>query len=141
MSVVTADNSVQTQANKDTDLTAKKAGDLAMATVHLFSNNITPTPQTPVGSYMEAVFTGYAAKAIAGWTANEWQLDGSVSTTGTGVLSWVGPADASGQTIYGYFVLSAGAGTPLIYASLFANPVSLSRVTDVLDLVPTYRVP
>lgn len=139
MPVIIADTTVQTQPNKAADLTAKIAGDLAAATVHLFTNPITPTPETPVGSYTEATFTGYAAKAIAGWTAGEYDSQGNVDTTGTGVLSWVGPSDETGQTIYGYYVLSAGDGTPLIYAAAFSVPLpALNLPTDVLDLVPTF---
>jgi hypothetical protein len=138
MPVISPDTSVQNITNKAADLTVKKAGDLALATVHLFTNNINPGPNNVVGDFTEAVFTGYVAKAIPGWTANELPGDGNVGTTGTTVLTWVGPADATGQTIYGYFVLSVGAGTPLIYACRFPAQVPLAVPTDVLDLVPTY---
>lgn len=141
MPVIIPDTSVQVVSNKSADLAVKKAGDLALATVHLFTNNLTPTPQNVTGDFTEAVFTGYLAKAIPGWTANEVNLDGTVNSTGTTVLTWVGPGDGTGQTIYGYYVLSAGVGTPLIYAARFPVAVGLELVTDVLDLVPTFKLP
>lgn len=141
MPVVTVDTTVQSAVNKALDLTAKKAGDLALATVHLFTNAIDPTPQSVVGDFTEATFTGYVAKAIAGWNANRTGLDGSVAADGTGVLTWVGPSDGSGETILGYYVLSAGGGTPIIYACRFPNPVGLATALDVLALVPTFRLP
>lgn len=139
MPVIIADDIVQNQVNTSADVTAKKAADLALATIHLFTNNIPPTPQNVTADFIEAAFTGYAAQAVAGWGANELSLDGGVATNNTTVLEWIGPADASGQTIYGYYILSAGGGTPLIGAYLFANPVSLNVPTDVLDLVVAYK--
>lgn len=138
MPAIAVDTSVQVQDNKATDLTAKKAGDLALATVHLFTNNVTPTPSSQVGDFTEAVFTGYVAKVAAGWTANNEPPDGSVSTDSTNVMSWVGPNDGTGETIYGYYVLSAGGGTPLIYAAKFPVAIGLSTPTDVLNLVATF---
>lgn len=141
MPVVTTDASVQTQANRAADLTAKKAADLALATIHLFSNNYNPLPTSVVADFTEAVFTGYAAQPVAGWNANQLSQDGSVSTDATTVLTWVGPNDPTGQTIYGYYVLSAGMGTPLVYAVRFPTPVALAVPTNVLALVVTYRSP
>lgn len=141
MPVIVADLIVQSQVNKGVDLTAKKAGDLALATVHLFTNDYTPTPASVVGDFTEAVFTGYVDKAIPGWTANEYLLLGSVTTTGTTVLSWAGPGDATGETIFGYYVLSAGAGTPFIYAARLPEQFALANPANVLDLVPTYVIP
>lgn len=141
MPTVQEDLSVQIQANKGADLTAKKAGDLALATVHLFTNNHTPAPGDAVGAFTEATFTGYVAKAVAGWTANDNNQDGSVGTTATTVLTWTGPADGSGQTVYGYYVLSAGAGTPILYAVKFPAGIGLNVPTDILNLVPSFRLP
>ena len=141
MPTVLADATVQAAPNKSTDLTAKKAGDLALATVHLYMNDLDPTPDTAVGDFVECSGTTYVPKAVPGWTANDPSPDGSVSITGTTVLSWVGDGDDSGGTVYGYFVKAAAGGTPLIYSCRFPVPMPLDAATDVLDLVPTYRVP
>lgn len=141
MPVVLTDQSVQGQTNKSADLTAKKAGDLAGATVHLYTNDYTPTPQSVVGDFTEATFTGYAAVAVAGWTANRLEASGAVSTDATNVIPFVGPGDATGQSIMGYFVKSAGGGTPYLYAVKFAAPVPLNSPADVLALVATFRIP
>src|SRR5437588_722439 len=80
MPVVTTDAVMQGQVNKGADVTAKKAGDLAAATFHLYTNNLVPGPQNVLGDFTEAVFTGYVPIAAAGWNANEFAADGSVST-------------------------------------------------------------
>jgi len=143
MPVVQTDTVIQTQVNKGTDLTSKKAGDLAAATVHLFTNNITPTPLNVIGDFTEATFTGYAPVAVTGWGANASPPDGSVNADSTNVITFVGPSDASGQTIFGYFVKSAGLGTPLIYSARFAAPFGagfpLITPADVLALVATFK--
>lgn len=141
MPVVTVDASVQGQVNRSADVTAKKAGDLALATVHLFTNALTPTPSSVVGDFTEATFTGYAAVAVAGWNANRLNTDGSISIDATNVMTFVGPGDATGETIQGYYVLAAGGGTPYLYAVRFPTPVALLTPADVLALVATYRNP
>lgn len=138
MPLILADNSVQTQANKSAQLTAKKAGDLAAATVHLFTNDINPTAGSVVGDFTEPVYAGYAGQPVAGWTANELEADGTVSTVATTVLSFTGPAAGGGPTVYGYYVLSAGGGTPLIYAARFVEPFGLVNDLKTLDVVPTF---
>lgn len=138
MPVIVADTIVQGQVNKAADVAAKILGDLALCTVHLFTNDYVPVPQSVLGSFTEAVFTGYAAQAVAGWGTPELPSDGSVGVNDTTVLEWVGPSDASGQTVYGYYLRSAGAGTPYIGAYRFPFQVPLAVPTDVLDLVAGY---
>jgi hypothetical protein len=40
---------------------ARSAAPLLAPTVHLFSNDFTPTPRTLVGAFVESAFSGYAA--------------------------------------------------------------------------------
>lgn len=141
MPAVLEDISVQVSTNKDADLTVKKAGDLALAKIDLFVNNHTPLPSSVFADFTLATFTGYVQKAVAGFTANETNLDGSVGTTATTVLSWVGPGDATGETVYGYLIRSAAVGNPLIAAVKLSSPVPLNTPADVLNLVPTFRLP
>ena len=138
MPVIQIDPSVQVQVNKGADLTAKKAGDLAAATVHLFTNDVNPGPQGVVGDFVEAAYAGYAAVAVAGWTANNTDLQGNVSTDGTAVISFTGPVAGGGPLVYGYYVLSAGGGTPLIYYARFTAPFSLADNSKILSMVPTF---
>lgn len=138
MPVVTADNTVQSQVNKAADLDAKKLGDLLTATVHLFTNDYNPLPSSKVTDFTEAAFTGYAAKSVVLWTADQYNADGTVETASTNVMSWVGPTDMTGETIYGYYVLSIGGGTPLVYSARFDSPIGLNDATQVLDLVATF---
>lgn len=141
MPIVSGDVTVQANPNKDADLTAKKAGDLALATVHLFVNDIVPDGDTVVADFVECADTAYTPQVVAGWTANDPSPDGSISTTSTNVMSWVGSGDDTGGTVYGYYVKSAGGGTPLIYSVRLPFPQPLNAITDVIDLVATYRVP
>src|SRR5262249_3938088 len=141
MPAVLEDISVQVSTNKDADLTVKKAGDLALAKIDLFVNNHTPLPSSVFADFTLATFTGYVQKAVAGFTANETNLDGSVGTTATTVLSCVGPGDATGENVYGYLMRAAAAGDPLIAAVKLSSPVPLNTPADVLNLVPTFRLP
>lgn len=138
MPLILADNGWQGQTNKSADLTAKKAGDLAGATVHLFTNDVDPRTFATLASFTEAAYAGYAAIAIAGWSANELNPDGTVTITATNVMTFTGPAAGGGPTVYGYFVQSAGAGTPYLYYARFSAPVNLTDNTKLLEMVATY---
>ncbi len=131
MPIVTQDQPVQAAANVKADLVSKIAGDLAGATVHLFTNNFTPTPDSLIADYTEAAYAGYAGIAVSGWTAPAYQSRGVWSTDSTNVMDFVGPAAGGGPTVYGYFVKSAGGGTPLLYGVRFANPVDTTQLPMV----------
>lgn len=140
MPVLAVDTTVQGVLDKEADLTAKKAGNLALAKIDLFTNNVNPNELSVLGDFTLPVWTGYVQKAVAGWTANALSVDGQVSTDATNVVSWAGPGDGTGQTVYGY-ILREAAGGAYIAGARFPAPVGIAAVTDVLNLVATYRTP
>jgi len=77
----------------------------ATAEMHLYTNDITPTPDALEADFTEADFGGYAAKAIT-WEAPYIDGAGLVHAVGnvtTFVCTGTPPND-----IYGYYVIGAG---------------------------------
>jgi hypothetical protein len=141
MPLVVADVTVQAQSNKKADLEAKKAGDLALAKIDLFVNDFIPSALNKLADFVLPTFTGYVQKAFSGFAPTSEPLDGSASTVNTGVVSWIGPADATGQTVFGYLI-TAAAGGALIASGRFPGAgVGLNTPLDVLDLVASFRLP
>jgi hypothetical protein len=100
-------------------LTDAVAGTLAGCECHLYKNDITPTPGTPLGSYTEADFSGYAAGAIT-WLAPTVNDAGEVEVIGT-VPEFRPTSDTVQNQIYGATIQDGG-GTILYAASRFDNP-------------------
>lgn len=101
-------------------------------TLKLYSNNYTPLQSSVAGSFTEATFTSYAAKTL---TKTSWTSASTVSNKATSsyaAQSWT--CGATGQTIYGYFVIGQSSGT-LYFAERFSTSRSLSN-GDVLNLTP-----
>src|SRR5262249_52801552 len=116
---------------------------LALATVHLFENNFNPTASNVLADFVEpgADWAGYAAIATTGWGAQAVDASGRVYITATPLLSWVGPVGGGGPTVYGYFLRSAQAGTPLLYSSRLPVPKPMGDDTQVLNLAATFTLP
>jgi hypothetical protein len=119
-------------------------------TLKLYKTNVTPAETDTTASYTESDFTGYTAKTLTRTVSNgvTWGTPASGSPTG----AWSGEASvaesayvqqtwtcgASGNTVYGYFVVGA-TSTKLIMAELFAAPRTLVN-SDVLNLTPRFGV-
>lgn len=105
--------------------------------VKLYQSNLSLT-QTMVAADLDAVeanFTGYVGKTLtrAGWGASVLSTTIASSTYAT-VQSWT--CGATGNTIFGYYVVGATSGT-LLWAEAFA--VSRPMVTtDILNLTPVF---
>ena len=113
-------------------------------TLHLYSNDKTPTDADIVDDYTEASFSGYAEVSINAWadavknTDNiHWQVQGTAITF---------THNGGGQTTncYGYYVtalkgLSAGA-VALLWAERFSNPpVAMAVLGDFITVVPVLQ--
>lgn len=101
----------------------------------LFRNNYTPLAASVVGDFTEANFTDYAQTTLvrASWGAATTVSNKASSTYAT-IQSWT--CGASGNTVYGYYVVGATSGI-LLWAERFAT----SRVMvngDELNLVPVF---
>lgn len=97
--------------------------------IELFSNNITPTPDTPWASFTAIAFTGYAQYAwvpeAVGNVGADIGLPGSSHFAATATPS-------PSVTALGY-ILSDGAAV-VYMAELFAQPVPFVLSGDYLDL-------
>jgi hypothetical protein len=106
--------------------------------LRLYQNNHTPAAASTLGSFTEADFTGYAARTLS---RSSW---GSAFTTGGKAESTYSPPQswtcgATGNTIYGYYVVgSLGAGT-LLWAELFSTARVLAN-GDVLNITPKFTL-
>lgn len=105
-------------------------------TLKLYNNNVTPDQTSVVGTFTEATFTGYSAKTLTrtGWTASSTVSNKAQSSYAQ--QSWT--CGATGETVYGYYVLGATSGVCL-WAEKFASPRILAN-TDVLNLTPVFTL-
>lgn len=128
---------VQNRTNMIADLNVKVAGDLAACTVHLFKNDMTPTPTTVIGDLTEADYTGYAAQPVGAWGGAFVNAEGKAQVTAPSLQF-----QPSGSTVtnvcYGYYYRSAGGGTPLLGAVRFDEPVAMGSVLDAALVQPTW---
>jgi len=103
--------------------------------VHLYQNDITPTPNRPIGDYTEATYTGYAAEALT-WLAPTLNDAGQIEVIGT-VGEFRPTASTVQNTIYGLY-LTDTAGAVLLEAARFDNaPLPMNSVLD--SIITTFR--
>jgi len=115
-------------------LDANVAGDFDAATVHLFKNDFAPNPDMVIGDFVEATYTGYAAIPIPAWGL-DYRDDLGNDVNLANPVQFVGPSDSVPQVIYGYYIRSAGGGTPLLSAERFVDgPLSMNLPTDLLTI-------
>ena len=147
MSVVNQDPQVIATVGAKAFLTQMVAAlqHLALATVHLFMNNFTPTAANVVGDFEEpdtvAEWAEYVAKATTSWGAQAIDPTGRVYIVAAPLMQWVGPVVPFPQNAHGYYVLSAQAGTPLLYSVKFPVPVPIVDDNNVLTLLATFTLP
>jgi hypothetical protein len=142
MPVVVAEHSTVPQAFM-LDTAAVMLIDLIWDTgdvVRLFVNDIVPTTATALADLTEASFSTYAAEPFTLIGTLQANFDGSIQVLQGAPLEWAGPADLTGQTVYGYYVTNSG-GTVLKTTYRFPSPVSLTGEHDVLTLLPGLTLP
>lgn len=117
--------------------TGEKA--LPTLTIRLFQNNYTPVAASVLGSFTVATFTGYAGIDLAN-PVTQAALDASNrAVTFWDLVEWT-KNGATGNTIYGYFVVDDD--NNLLYAERFESGAwpmldDLARLTFIPQL--TYR--
>src|SRR4051812_14736760 len=73
-------------------------------TMKLYQNNITPADTDTAGTYTEATFTGYAAKALTGGAS--WSFTAATpSHADAAAQTFTSSANQASQSIYGYFFI------------------------------------
>lgn len=104
----------------------------------LYQNNYTPDDNSTSGSFTEANFTNYAAVTMtrAGWNSAVVVSNKAESSYGSGPQTWT--CGASGNTIYGYYVVASGTST-VLWAELFPTSRILAN-GDVLNLTPKFTL-
>lgn len=104
----------------------------------LYQNNYTPDANSVPGSFTEATFTNYAVMTLTRALWNSAVTVGGVAQTsyGSAPLSWT--CGASGNTIYGYYVVGATSNI-VLWAELFATSRVLAN-QDVLNLTPQFTL-
>lgn len=105
--------------------------DFTGAKLHLYSNDLTPSPTTVVGDFTECIFTGYAAASLV-WSAPFYDVHGvAVSTPGEKLFAQTG---ATGDTCFGAYVTDT-AGTKLLAAGRLADaPFTFAASGDALPI-------
>lgn len=114
------------------------ASTLAGATVHLGKTDVAIGRSTVKADLTahEADYDGYAAQTIT-WNDPSYGDDGEVEVVGIVPEFRPDSADVDNQ-IYYLYILSAGSGTPLIFAARFDDPpLPMAEATD--SLVVTVR--
>lgn len=112
-------------------LTYQNPADL---TLKLFKTNVTPGESDTNATYTVADFTNYVDKTLtASQSGGTWTVpstSGGTTSTTYAQQNWT--CGASGNTVYGYYILES---TTLFIAEAFAVARVLAN-TDVLNLTP-----
>lgn len=110
------------------------------STVHLFQNNIFPSPDLTIASFTEADYTGYAAQSLGAF-AGAFANDAGDVVAEFPHNVFVPTGSAVGNTIYGWWVQGPlGGGSPeLIDVRRLDTPVQLTSTLTALVAEP--RVP
>lgn len=99
--------------------------------LHLFSNNFTPDPTTPISSFVECTFPGYVAIDLTGlFTGPTLVQNGQYQLT-TGTLAF-GCTGLPGQTIYGWWIDD---GTNMKACQLLDTPFPITPGVDYLAIL------
>lgn len=104
----------------------------------LYQNNYTPDDTSAPGSFTEANFTNYAAITLtrSGWNSAVVVSNKAETSYGSVPQSWT--CGASGNTIYGYYVVGATSSV-VLWAELFSTSRVLAN-QDVLNLTPKFTL-
>lgn len=105
-------------------------------TLKLYKTDVTPSGTSVAGDFTVADFTDYANKTLtrAGWSAAATVSNKAESEYAQ--QSWT--CGATGNTIYGYYVIGTTSGT-LLWAEKFSSARVLAE-NDVLNLTPKFSL-
>jgi hypothetical protein len=91
------------------------------STVHLFQNNVVPTPANVVADFTEATFDGYAAKSVTVMFGPARYADGSFQVFA--FEQWQMTGSTTPNTVYGAYILDPAGN--LLLAARFTAPVPM----------------
>lgn len=111
------------------------------ATLSLFMNNITPTPQIALTDFVESTFTGYARKtAIVSFVTFNDSPTGDQIITGTVLQLFAATGGVTPETAYGWYLQNAALDALWAWG-LFDVPYAFNAAGDKLEVVPVVRLP
>ncbi len=104
----------------------------------LFQANYTPQANTANGSFTEANFTNYAARTLARgtWNSAVTVSNKAEASYGSSPQSWT--CGATGNTIYGYYVVGSTSGK-VLWAERFTTARTLAS-GDILNITPKFTL-
>lgn len=128
-----------TNAQVQATLTALKEADALLdgVTVKLFQNDIVPGPDSVLGDFTVADFTGYATSAALVWAGPVLKDDGTPELVAQRLMFTCTNATTP-NTIYGYYLLDSEGG--LLGAERFEAPQQVSLVGDTVMFVPRISI-
>lgn len=106
--------------------------------VLLFQNDVTPNRNTVLADLDVATFSGYATLTAQTFNPALTDDDGNTRVIGP-VCQFTATAATITNTIYGYYVTDT-AGTLLLGAERFDEPVEVTGAGDGVALVPTFGI-
>jgi hypothetical protein len=108
------------------------------AVLRLYRNNIIITEDITIDSFDEANFDGYAVSAAIVWGTALNEDDG-VMLPGD-AKEYTATGDTTENTVFGWYVTTAGETPALIYAESLDEPVGVAVAGDGLVVVPMVRL-
>lgn len=120
-------------------LTALKDTDAILdgVTIKLYQNDFVPGPDSVLGDFTVATFTGYATSAEIAWAGPVNADDGTPELVGQRLIFTATDA-AEPNTIYGYYALDSGGA--LLWAERFDEAQNVSIAGDSVIFVPRVSV-
>jgi hypothetical protein len=107
---------------------------LAGAKVHLFTNQISISPTTPLTALTEATFDGYSAASITTWLTPYSDVLGNAILEAQ-IEQFLCTGSTVSETIYGAYLTNT-LGTALLMAINFATPVHITQAGDAVIFSP-----
>src|SRR5581483_9867173 len=106
--------------------------------LHLFSNNVTVTDTTLIGSLTESTFGGYAAAVVSGWSAAANDASNGAFTQAS-LVTFTPTGAGLPANIYGYYFTDAAGSPTLLWAQNDPNaPVVLSNTSQSYTITPYF---
>lgn len=118
--------------------TVPAAALVGTANLHLFNNNVIPTPDTPLSAFVETAFSGYTVRALT------ITLGLNLPNNAQGGQSFAIEVAATASpfvpdTLQGYYVTDST--NAILYASeVFPDPIPMAAVGDYLDLFVVWGI-
>jgi hypothetical protein len=106
-------------------------------TMHLYQNNVTPSPGTVLGNLTEATFPGYSPQAVSNWAAPAPDGSGVRYMTQATAVTFTFTGTGATNNIYGYYITDAS--NNLLWAEYFAGaPIVMQNPGQQIQVTPVF---